>query len=111
MMTMRKLLIIALAGASLGLTTLGLTTAPSQADEATACLSRDQRREVIAAGQVVSLATAIRTSRRKATGEVVKARLCQSPKGLVYLLTVLARDGKVARLTIDAQNGKIVSGL
>ena len=62
-------------------------------------------------GQVVSLATAIKTSRTKVTGEVVKARLCQSPKGLVYLLTVLARDGKVARLTVDVQSGKLVSGL
>jgi uncharacterized membrane protein YkoI len=105
-MTMRKLFIIALAA-----TFSGLAGTPSMADEASACLSRDKRREVIAAGQVVSLAAAIRTSRSKVSGEVVKARLCQSPKGLVYLLTVLARDGKVARLTIDAQNGKIVSGL
>lgn len=107
-MTITKLCAIALAGAF-----LGLAGAPSgaAADEADACLSRDKRREVIAAGTVVPLATAIRTSRSKVTGEVVKARLCQSPKGLVYLLTVLAKDGKVARLTIDAQNGKIVSGL
>jgi uncharacterized membrane protein YkoI len=106
MMTMRKWLIIALAAAA-----LGLTAAPAPADEAVSCLSRDKRREVIAAGQVVSLATAIRTSRSKASGEVVKARLCHGPKGLVYLLTVLAGDGKVARLTVDAQNGKLVSGL
>jgi uncharacterized membrane protein YkoI len=104
-MTMRKLFIIAIAA-----TFAGLIGAPSDAAEASACLSRDKRREVIAAGQVVSLATAIRTSRTKVSGEVVKARLCQSPKGLVYLLTVLARDGKVARLTIDAQSGKLVSG-
>jgi uncharacterized membrane protein YkoI len=104
-MTMRKLFTIAIAA-----TLAGLVGAPSDATEASACLSRDKRREVIAAGQVVSLATAIRTSRTRVSGEVVKARLCQSPKGLVYLLTVLARDGKVARLTVDAQSGKLVSG-
>jgi len=105
---MRKLLIIALAT-----TFAGLAGAPSGAvaDEASACLSRDKRRDIIAGGQVVSLAAAIRTSRSKVSGEVVKAQLCQSPKGLVYLLTVLARDGKVARLTVDAQSGKLVSGL
>ena len=104
---MRKWLIIALAA-----TVSGLAGVPTDAvaDKPSACLSRDKRREVIAAGQVVTLAAAIRTSRSKVSGQVVKARLCQSPKGLVYLLTVLARDGKVARLTIDAQSGKLVSG-
>lgn len=105
---MRKLLIIAIAATFAGLAGVPLGAA---ADAASACLSRDKRREVIAAGQVVTLAAAIRTSRSKVNGQVVKARLCQSPKGLVYLLTVLARDGKVARLTIDAQSGKLVSGL
>ena len=31
--------------------------------------------------------------------------------GLVYVLTVLARDGKVARLTVDAVKGTLVGGL
>jgi uncharacterized membrane protein YkoI len=41
---------------------------------------------------------------------VVNARLCKGPKGLVYLLTVVARDGKVLRVAIDAQTGKPVGG-
>jgi uncharacterized membrane protein YkoI len=39
---------------------------------------------------------------------VVRARLCHGKNGLVYLLTVLARDGKVARLTVDAAKGTVV---
>jgi hypothetical protein len=39
---------------------------------------------------------------------VVRARLCHGAAGLVYVLTVLARDGKVARLTVDAASGTVV---
>ncbi len=44
-------------------------------------------------------------------GTVVRARLCHGPEGLVYVLTVLARDGKVARITVDAVKGTLVGGL
>jgi uncharacterized membrane protein YkoI len=43
-------------------------------------------------------------------GEVVRARLCQRPDRLIYLLTVLARDGKVARAVVDASNGAVIGG-
>ncbi|MGH6670478.1 MAG: PepSY domain-containing protein [Xanthobacteraceae bacterium] len=41
-------------------------------------------------------------------GAVVRARLCRGKEGLVYVLTILARDGKVARLTVDAAKGTVV---
>ena len=45
-------------------------------------------------------------------GTVIGARLCHGQSagqdGLVYLLTVLAHDGKVARITIDATSGVLV---
>ena len=44
-------------------------------------------------------------------GTLVRARLCRGNDGLVYVLTVLARDGKVARLTVDAVKGTLVGGL
>jgi uncharacterized membrane protein YkoI len=44
-------------------------------------------------------------------GTVVQARLCRSGDDLVYVLTVLAHDGKVARLTVDAVKGTLVGGL
>ena len=82
------------------------------ADEQHSCLTAAQQRAAIANGQAVPLATAIRavrgTVRARGSREVVKARLCREPKGLVYVLTVLARDGKVSRATIDAGSGKIV---
>jgi hypothetical protein len=63
------------------------------------------------AGKLVPLAAAMRTARARMPGTVVRARLCRGNDGLVYVLTVLARDGKVARLTVDAVKGTLVGGL
>ena len=73
------------------------------------CLTPSQRRHVAAAGKVVPLSTAIRAARARKT-EVVDAKLCKSPKGLVYLLTLLAQDGKVTRVAGDAASGKLSDG-
>jgi hypothetical protein len=74
-----------------------------------ACL--DQRERHAEAGKVIPLAAAMRAARARMPGTVVRARLCHGPEGLVYVLTVLARDGKVARLTVDALKGTLVGGL
>jgi uncharacterized membrane protein YkoI len=101
-----KILLMALLAASLA--------APARAaDKAAAypsdCLTPDQRRSVAASGKVVSLSKAIRAAKAR-RNEVVNAQLCNGQKGLVYLLTVVARDGKVTRTAIDAQTGKPVEG-
>jgi uncharacterized membrane protein YkoI len=53
----------------------------------------------------------MRVARTRMPGMVVRARLCRDNDELVYVLTVLAHDGKVARLTIDAVKGTLVGGL
>ncbi len=82
------------------------------ADEPRKCLSAPEQRAAIARGQVIPLAAAIRSARGSVRGggsrEVVKARLCRQDGALVYVLTVLARDGKVSRATIDAGSGRVV---
>jgi len=76
------------------------------------CLSKAEQRAAISNGQAVTLATAIRSVRGTVRGrgarEVVRARLCREAEGLVYVLTVLARDGKVTQMTVDATSGKVV---
>jgi hypothetical protein len=74
-----------------------------------ACLTREQRRAAIANKQVVPLSAALRAAHAR-RGELISARLCQGPSGLYYLLTLLARDGKVARATVDAGTGKLAVG-
>ena len=89
-----------------------LSLAPARAAElAHACLDQKERRAEVESGHVVRLATALRAVRSKMPGTLVRARLCHGNDGLVYVLTVLARDGKVARLTVDAVKGGLVGGL
>ncbi len=79
---------------------------------ARACLNQKERRAEAETGKLVRLAAAMRTARgRVPGGTVVRARLCHGHDGLVYELTVLAHDGKVARLTVDALKGTLVGGL
>ncbi len=72
------------------------------------CLSAAEQRAAIADGRAVPLATVRRNLRHRAAGEVVRVRLCQDGGRLVYMLTVLPRDGKVKHATVDAKNGSVV---
>jgi uncharacterized membrane protein YkoI len=88
-----------------------LSLAPARAAEIThACLDQKERRAEVDSGRVVRLATALRAVRSKMPGTLVRARLCHGNDGLVYVLTVLARDGKVAQLTVDAAKGTLADG-
>ena len=78
----------------------------AQAAEASSCLDKEERQAVQASGKVVPLAWAKRAVPAH-KGEVVRAKLCQRPGGLVYLLTLLARDGKVTHVTVDASSGRL----
>jgi hypothetical protein len=73
-----------------------------------ACLNQKERRAANESGKIIHLATAIRSAKKRMPGAVVRARLCRDKDELVYVLTVLARDGKVARLTVDAIKGTVV---
>jgi uncharacterized membrane protein YkoI len=92
--------IAAIAALSIGL------FVPADAAERS-CLSKAEQR-----AHSVTLATAIRSVRGSVRGrgarEVVRARLCREANGLVYVLTVLARDGKVTHTAVDATSGKVV---
>jgi uncharacterized membrane protein YkoI len=93
-----------------------LTALPAAAmaaeDDQRVCLGKAEQRAAIFQGQAVTLATAIRSVRGSVRGrgsrEVVRARLCREEDKLVYLLTVLARDGKVTHTAVDATSGKVV---
>ena len=76
-----------------------------------ACLDQKERRAENEAGHIVQLGAAMRVARSRMQGTVVRARLCRGKDGLVYVLTVLARDGKVGRLTVDAVKGTLIGGL
>ena len=75
------------------------------------CLDQKERGAESDANHLVRLSAAMRVARTRMPGTVVRARLCRDNDELVYVLTVLAHDGKVARLTIDAVKGTLVGGL
>jgi uncharacterized membrane protein YkoI len=107
----RMLVLLALA-ATLTVPTFLFGSALAAADDGQSCLSKDEQRAALSSGQTVTLATAIRSARGSVRGrgsrEVVKARLCREQNGLVYLLTLLTRDGKVTHTAVDATSGKVV---
>jgi uncharacterized membrane protein YkoI len=90
---------------------LATLSLPAAAEEQARCLSRAEQRAAIAAGQAIPLATARQMLRQRMGGELVRARLCHESGRLIYRLTVLARDGKVRQVTIDATNGTVIGGL
>jgi uncharacterized membrane protein YkoI len=72
------------------------------------CLNAEQRRAAIAGRQAVPLTKAIHSAKSRLKGDIVNARLCEHGKDLVYVLTVLARDGKVTRASIDGASGSFL---
>lgn len=76
-----------------------------------ACLNRAEQRAAVADRKAVPLAAAIKSlSERGQRGEVVRAALCSRGDRLVYVLTLLARSGKVTRATVDAATGEPMTG-
>jgi uncharacterized membrane protein YkoI len=69
---------------------------------AESCLTPDQRRAAIQSRKAMPLGRAVRAAKARQAGDLLDARLCRQGKGLVYVLTVLARDGKVMHLRVDA---------
>ena len=92
---------------------LGLLAAPVFAADSPqrACLSKAEQRAAVADRKAIPLAQAIKAQRERGVrAEVVRASLCRGGAGLVYLLVLLDRNGKVTRATIDAANGAIMTG-
>jgi|SRR5580698_887043 uncharacterized membrane protein YkoI len=84
---------------------------PKAEAETLHCLDQKDRKAESDTNHLVRLGAAMRVARTRMPGTVVRARLCRDNDELVYVLTVLAHDGKVARLTVDAVKGTLVGGL
>jgi hypothetical protein len=107
--SMTTLPVLTAPSASLPILTLPILALPSDASAAESlhCLTGDEQRTAIANGKTMPLAAVIHTLHR-APKDVIKAQLCQEPDRLIYKLTLLGRDGKVKRATVDASNGAVV---
>lgn len=72
------------------------------------CLSDAELRDEIAAKRAIPQASALKAARAAVSAEPVRARLCRRDGALVYVITALAKDGKVTRITLEADSGRIV---
>jgi len=73
------------------------------------CLSAEEMRETVADGRVIQPAQASHQARSAAPGEVLRIRLCRQGDEFVYVVTTLKRDGRVARVTLEGQSGKVAT--
>jgi uncharacterized membrane protein YkoI len=81
----------------------------SEVPKLVGCLGESEIREEVAAKRVVPQVMALRAARGALGGEAVRARLCRHDGGLVYAITALRRDGRVVRVYVDAQTGKVMA--
>jgi hypothetical protein len=81
---------------------VGLIAAPGAAAELQphACLTKAEQRAAVAEHRAIPLAQAVKTLHARG----------HRAEGLAYVLTLLPRSGKVARLTVDAANGEVING-
>jgi uncharacterized membrane protein YkoI len=86
------------------------TIAPTFGADAGYCLNRVEVRAAVVSAKAVKLTVAVRAAKARLGGEVLRVKLCEGANGLVYLLTVLRRDGKVVHVTVDAATGQLVAG-
>jgi hypothetical protein len=88
----------------LALAAFSLTTpvAEPATPKVEACLSTREMREAIEDRRAVQPLIALRAA---GAGEKIRAQLCKTETGLVYLITALGRDGHVSRVFVDAVSG------
>jgi len=92
------------------LAVMAATVSPADA-QTRACLSKAEQRAAVASNRAIPLAEAMRLLRTRGTrGELVRASLCRRDGKLVYVVTLLARSGKVNRVTVDAGSGETITG-
>jgi uncharacterized membrane protein YkoI len=91
---------------------LGLAAGSAQAADPPhhACLSKAEQRAAVASHRAVSLAQAVKAAKgHHRRSELLRARLCRHGEGLAYELTLLGHNGKVKRVAVDAENGRLMS--
>ncbi|PTW57641.1 hypothetical protein C8N35_110120 [Breoghania corrubedonensis] len=68
------------------------------------CLGPGEMRQAVGAGQALPLGSIMSAI---GGGQIVRAILCETPRGLIYRVAVL-KDARVDELIIDARTGKIL---
>lgn len=70
------------------------------------CLNEAEVREVVTNRVVIPQIQALRLARSTIGGDAIRASLCRADGGLIYIITMLARDGKLERIRIKGETGE-----
>lgn len=88
---------------------LAVAGARAEADSpARSCVSAKEVRDLVDKAEVVPAARAIQQAKAFRPGEAVKVRLCKQGADWLYLVTMLAKDGKIRILEVDARSGTLI---
>lgn len=88
-----------------------LDCAPAQeAGAGLQCFSTAQTRDQIEAHKLSDPFLSMRATAERMQGEALGARLCRRGDDLLYEISVLRRDGHIAKILVDAANGRPHSG-
>jgi uncharacterized membrane protein YkoI len=72
------------------------------------CLSAREMQEVVSTDRVLKPALAIAAARRSVpNSEMLRASMCRDQDVLIYVISVLRKDGRVVHVLIDARSGKV----
>jgi hypothetical protein len=72
------------------------------------CFNRQEQRMAVNQGFAIRLSMALRSITAHDGDELLRAQLCRRDRKLVYVLTLLSRNGKVSRAMIDARSGEVI---
>lgn len=73
------------------------------------CLSSGDARDAVKAGQAQPLSRMLKTIRNATGGEILPPpQLCNEGGRLVYYVNVMAPNGQVSRVVVDAASGSIL---
>jgi uncharacterized membrane protein YkoI len=89
----------------------GWSAAAAEDGDREVCFSQGEMRELEAQKTIIPSVAAVRAARSAAgSGKVVRAALCRRGGDYYYKLSVLRRDGRVLRVTVEGRSGKVETG-
>ncbi len=74
-----------------------------------ACFSAEDTRAHVVKLGLVPLHDIVRSARGGSSLDLISARLCETNGNMVYMITLLERDGRVMRMTVDARTGNVIN--
>jgi hypothetical protein len=73
------------------------------------CFSAREMSDRVARLRLVNPLMTMQANARRLRADPLRTRLCRSGTRLIYELSLIRRDGKVAKVYVNAQNGRVMA--